>query len=61
MLPVNWTLGPGTMIMESPKVNGECKTISIVEIKVEGEYFMTSIEGRYFRRIMDKAGSPSPS
>ena len=27
---------------------------SAVEIKSEGEYFMTSIKGRYFRRIMDE-------
>ena len=27
-----------------------------VEIKPEGEYFMTSIKGRYFRRIMDERG-----
>ena len=25
-----------------------------VEIKSEGEYFMTSIKGRYFWRIMDE-------
>ena len=28
-----------------------------VEIKSEGEYFMTSIKGRYFRRIMDERGA----
>ena len=31
-----------------------CCIQSAVEIKSEGEYFMTSIKGRYFRRIMDE-------
>ena len=31
-----------------------------MEIKSEGEYFMTSTEGRYFQQIMDKRNSMSP-
>ena len=31
-----------------------------VEIKSEGEYFMSCIKGRYFRRIMDECGYTSP-
>ena len=31
-----------------------------VEIKSKGEYFMTSIKGRYFRRVMDERSSIIP-
>ena len=32
----------------------------IVEIKSEGEYFMTSIKGWYFRWILNERSSASP-
>ena len=32
------------------------KPVFIIEIKSSGSYFMTSIKGRYFRRIMDERG-----
>ena len=36
------------------------RNVDNVERKSEGEYFMTSIKGRYFWRIMDEARSASP-
>ena len=35
------------------------RTIDIVEIKSEGEYFMTSIKGRYFQQIIYECCSES--
>ena len=36
---------------------GVYNTVNIVEIKSEGEYFITSINGWYFWRIMDEHGA----
>ena len=49
-----WRLNAIKTLLEFGSINiPQVKHCFIVEIKSEGEYFMTSIKGQYFRRIME--------